>query len=139
MQPSDLVHGLNRLVGGLDLEGGAPGWGRVRWGMSRRAVAVGYPGAVEKEGELVRSFSGPPDKAYALSFGFDSGHRLQTVKLSFAGSREAADFAALAERLIRQLGAPTAQDAGGMSWQAGETAISLSREPGGGVALSRVV
>jgi hypothetical protein len=137
--PSDLVHGLNRLLGGLDLEGGPAGWGRVSWGMSRRAVAAGYPGAREQDGSLVMEWPGPPDRGYALSFGFDSGHRLETVELAFAGSTEAADFAGLAERLIRQLGAPRAQDSSGMTWRAGETEVRLSREPGGGVALSQVV
>jgi len=139
MAATDLVQGLTSLLSNLNPSSGPPQWGRVSWGMSRDAVATRYPSAVESSGDLVlSSTAGEAGRPYTMTLGFNATHQLETVTLNFAGSSETADFAAMAQRITRQLGsAPVEQTWDSMTWQRGDEEMTLTKSPGGGVVFSQ--
>ncbi len=134
----ELVPGLNRLFGGISPQVSMQGWGRVSWGQSYDAVKTSYPQA-EASGadKLVLRPEQSVEQDYTLSMSF--GHKtrqLESVTLSFAGSREVDDYAAVTRALSNRLGHPVASDDNSTTWQRDDSTITLSKAPGGGVVLS---
>lgn len=144
MSNMELVPGILSFFSGLGVKQNIPvtsqGWGRVKWGMSFDTVKTNYPQASEVSGRTLEYTpeSNPPGRDFKYTFGFDSGHQLDSVTLEFSGSSETADYAALVERISRQLGAPVASTPTSTTWNQDQTEVTLSREPEGGIVLSEI-
>jgi hypothetical protein len=135
MANMELTPGILSFFSGLGNHQSIPqniqGWGRVSWDMSFDVVKRNYPQATESSGRKLEYVpeESPPGRDYKLTFAFNSGHQLESVTLSFAGSSETADFAILAKEITRRLGAPVASD---------PSQVSLSSQPEGGLVLSEI-
>jgi len=134
----ELRPGLSAFFAGLDFSRPWRGWGRVAWGMSFDAVKRNYPQATEISGRKLeyRPETDPAGRSYKLVFSFDSGHRLSSLTLSFAGVGETADYAKLVREFARRLGAPQALGADSATWFRDQSQVTVSAKPGGGVVLS---
>ncbi len=145
MANMELVPGILSFFSGLGAWQSIPqsvqGWGRVSWGMSFDTVKLNYPQATETSGRQLEYVpeANPPGRDYKLTFAFDSGHQLNSVTLSFAGSSETADYAIMVQELTRRLGTPVATSASSATWNADESQATLSSLPDGGVVLSEIV
>jgi hypothetical protein len=139
MRLGELVPGVNRLFQGLSPDAPLKGWGYLRWGQDYDDVRRYFPQARAEDFKLVLGPEQPVELPYKISLAFDAGHQLESVTLTFAGSRETADFAALSERLTQQFGAPISSSDNTTTWSRDETQAVLSDLPDGGVALSKVV
>lgn len=138
MRPSELTPGLNRFFSGIDTQGRMDGWGRLRWSMSYQDVQRNYPQAQAAAGKLVMASADPQARHFQLSFSFDSSRNLQSVTLSFGGSSETADFAEMSQAITQRLGSPAASTETSTTWQRGDSSLTLSRAPNGGVVLSEI-
>ncbi len=139
MWRSDLVPGVVRFFRGLDHQLPLQGWQRVKWGQSYDDVKRYFPQArASGDYELVlEPAQGTVDRPYQITLAFDLNHQLESVTLSFAGSRETADFAELSQRLNYWLGAPVSSTDTSTTWQRDTSQAELSMAPGGGVVLSQ--
>lgn len=138
MWRSDLVPGLHRFFQGVNYQTSLNGWERVQWGQSREAVQRMYVEARESGGNLVLDSGGEQQRGYEITFGFNRSHQLDSVRLSFAGSGETADFSAIASEISARLGAPMAQTETTTTWQRDDNQVSLSRLPDGSLLMSEI-
>jgi hypothetical protein len=144
MSNMELVPGILSFFSGLGVRQNIPpttkGWGRVDWGMSFDTVKTNYPQAIETSGRKLEYTpeANPQGRDFKFTFGFDSGHQLESFSLSFSGSSETADYATLVQELTRQLGAPVATTTTSTTWNRDETEITLSAQPEGGIVLSEI-
>jgi hypothetical protein len=137
MQRLELIPGLSRLLNGISHSEPARGWSGLDWGEDFSRVKNRFPDAVASgSGLRLSSPESGPDLGWDISFAFDSNRQLESVSLSYAGSRETADFASLSEQLNQRFGAPVSSTETSQTWQKGGASITLSREPGGGVVFS---
>jgi hypothetical protein len=144
MANMELVPGILSFFSGLGESRKIPpttqGWGRVTWGMNFDEVQRNYPQAVEISGRKLEYTpeSNPPGRDYKFTFGFDSGHQLESFTLSFSGSSETADYATLVQDFIRHLGHPAATTTSSSTWYKDESQVTLSKQPDGGVVVSQM-
>ncbi|MBI4799552.1 MAG: hypothetical protein HY794_12685 [Desulfarculus sp.] len=141
MRVLELAAGLKQFFEGLSpRQTQMTGWSRLRWGMSTREVAYNFPQAQADPGDanqMTLAPDPPQDLKYSLSFRFGgAGRQLESVTLSFAGSRGVADFAAISQEISARLGAPLSQTETSTTWQRDGGQLTLSKTAQGGVVLN---
>ncbi len=142
MANMELVPGILSFFSGLGVSRNVPpttqGWGRVTWGMNFDTVKMNYPQATETNGRKLEYVpeSSPSGRDFKFTFGFDSGHQLDSLTLSFSGSSETADYANLVQEFNRLLGNPVATTTSSTTWNRDQSQVTVSKQPDGGVILS---
>jgi hypothetical protein len=140
----ELVPGILSFFSGLGVSRNIPpttqGWGRVTWGMNFDTVKMNYPQAIETSGRKLEYTpdSNPPGRDFKFTFGFDSGHQLESFTLSFSGSSETADYADLVQEFNRHLGNPVATTTTSTTWNRDQSQVTVSKLPDGGVVVSQI-
>ncbi len=137
MWVAELAPGLNRFFQGVSPQQSLAGWERVRWGMGFDEVQRYYPEAQANQAQTSLKLTGSDVQLpWSISFGFDSSRQLESVSLSFAGSREIKDFATLRDELNRRLGPPVSSTETSATWRRDDSEVSLSKAPDGSLVLS---
>ncbi|CAO0823039.1 conserved hypothetical protein [Desulfarculales bacterium] len=138
----DLSPGLNQLFGGFSLRQSAiQGWSRLSWGMGVVDALRNYPQAQASAtglNFLTLTPDSPQNLIYALRFRFSGpGRQLQSVTLSFSGSRGVADFASLNQAVSDRLDALVSQTGNITTWQRDGGQFTLSLSPKDGLVLNQ--
>ena len=140
MQRLELIPGLNRFLDGLGPGVLSTGWSGLNWDEDFSQVQRRFPDSLESGASLkLSSKQGEVQKAWSITFGFNSSRQLNSVTLSFAGSRETADFAKISAELSRRFGAPVQNTETSQTWRKSGASFTLSRQPGGGLVLNKTV